>query len=378
MIQTQKMNFDNVFANIKVVGVGGGGVNAVNQMIRLNVQGVDFIAVNTDAQALQISNAAHRIQIGDKSTKGLGAGADPEIGKRAAEESRNELAAALEGSDMVFITAGMGGGTGTGAAPVIANIAKEMGALAVGVVTKPFSFEGVKRRQLAEAGLENMMQAVDTLIIIPNDRVLQITSEKTSFLDAFKLVDDVLRQGVQGISDIIVVPGLINVDFADVRAIMEDAGSALIGIGMSSDENRAVEAAKIAINSPLLEVSIHGARGVLFNISGGPDMGMQEVSDAAQIIADAADPDAKIIFGASIDEEMENKIKITVVATGFDNPVQQQSVAASSSSHQTTTSSVQEASKISHIPLQTLDEDELDLPAFIRNKKNKDGKDEKK
>ncbi|MEI6221851.1 MAG: cell division protein FtsZ [bacterium] len=364
MIQTQKMNFDNVFANIKVVGVGGGGVNAVNQMIRLNVQGVEFIAVNTDAQALQISNASHRIQIGEKSTKGLGAGAEPETGRKAADESRNELTAALDGADMVFITCGMGGGTGTGAAPVIASVARELGALAIGVVTKPFTFEGSKRRLMAEQGIERMMEAVDTLITIPNDRVLQITSEKTSFLDAFKLVDDVLRQGVQGISDIIVVPGLINVDFADVRAIMQDAGSALIGIGMSSDENRAVEAAKIAINSPLLEVSIHGAKGVLFNISGGPDMGMQEVSDAAQIIADAADPDARIIFGANIDEDMENKIKITVVATGFDAPTRSQLSSPSSQSHH-----VQEASRINHVPMQTIDEDELDLPAFIRNRK---------
>jgi cell division protein FtsZ len=355
MIKTQKMNLDNVFANIKVVGVGGGGVNAVNQMIRLNLQGVEFIAVNTDAQALQISNAQHRIQIGEKLTKGLGAGANPEIGMKAADESRAEIVAALEGADMVFITAGMGGGTGTGAAPVIAQIAREMGALSVGVVTKPFSFEGLKRRTLAEEGSQRLIQCVDTLITIPNDRVLQITSEKTSFLDAFKLVDDVLRQGVQGISDIIVMPGLINVDFADVRAIMEGAGSALIGIGMSSDENKAVEAAKISINSPLLEVSIHGAKGVLFNMTGGPDMGMQEVSDAAQIIADAADPDARIIFGATIDEEMEGKIKITVIATGFDSPTIQ--------------TTIQEATKISHVPLQTIDEDELDLPAFIRNKK---------
>ncbi len=349
------MNLDNVFANIKVVGVGGGGVNAVNQMIRLNLQGVEFIAVNTDAQALQIANAQNRIQIGEKLTKGLGAGANPDIGAKAAEESRNEIAAALDGADMVFITAGMGGGTGTGAAPVIAQVARELGALTVGVVTKPFSFEGLKRRTLAEEGVHRLIQSVDTLITIPNDRVLQITSEKTSFLDAFKLVDDVLRQGVQGISDIIVMPGLINVDFADVRAIMEGAGSALIGIGMSSDENKAVEAAKISINSPLLEVSIHGAKGVLFNMTGGPDMGMQEVSDAAQIIADAADPDARIIFGATIDEEMEGKIKITVIATGFDAPLAQ--------------STIPEATKISHVPLQTIDEDELDLPAFIRNKK---------
>lgn len=356
MIQTQKMNFDNVFANIKVVGVGGGGVNAVNQMIRLNLQGVEFISVNTDAQALQISNAANRIQIGEKITKGLGAGADAEVGRKAAEESRNELSAALDGADMVFITAGMGGGTGTGGAPIIAQIARELGALTIGVVTKPFSFEGVRRREVAEQGIERMIESVDTLITIPNDRVLQITSEKTTFLDAFKLVDDVLRQGVQGISDIIVMPGLINVDFADVRAIMQDAGSALIGIGMSSDENRAVEAAKLAINSPLLELSMHGAKGVLFNITGGADMGMQEVSDAAQIIADAADPEAKIIFGATIDEEMENKIKITVIATGFDAPIKQ--------------AQVQEATKISHVPLQAIDEDELDLPAFIRNKKS--------
>ena len=356
MIKTQKMNLDNVFANIKVVGVGGGGVNAINQMIRLNLQGVEFIAVNTDAQALQISNAQNRVQIGEKLTKGLGAGATPDVGMKAAEESRAEISAILDGADMVFITAGMGGGTGTGAAPVIAQIAREeVGALTVGVVTKPFSFEGLKRRSIAEEGIGRMIENVDTLITIPNDRVLQITSEKTSFLDAFKLVDDVLRQGVQGISDIIVMPGLINVDFADVRAIMQGAGSALIGIGMSSDENKAVEASKIAINSPLLEVSIHGAKGVLFNITGGPDMGMQEVSDAAQIIADAADPDAKIIFGATIDEEMEGKIKITVVATGFDAPIQQ--------------AGVQEAPKISHVPLQAIDEEELDLPAFIRNKK---------
>jgi len=306
------------FAAIKVIGVGGGGNNAVNRMIAAGLSGVEFISVNTDAQALMHSQAPYRIQIGEKLTKGLGAGANPEIGEKAAQESRDEIIKALQGADMVFVTAGMGGGTGTGAAPVVAECAKEIGALTVGVVTKPFSFEGRRRQGQAETGTVKLKEKVDTLITIPNDRLLQVADKRTSMMDAFRIADDVLRQGVQGISDLIAVPGLINLDFADVKTIMTDTGSALMGIGYGSGDNRAVTAAEAAIKSPLLETSIEGARGVLLNITGGPSLGLLEVNEAAAIISDAVDPEANIIFGAVIDEQFQDEVRVTVIATGFD------------------------------------------------------------
>jgi cell division protein FtsZ len=306
------------FALIRVIGVGGGGSNAVNRMIRAELMGVEFIAVNTDAQALLQSDAPHKIRIGDKITRGLGAGGDPGIGQRAAEEDAEKIFEALKDSDMVFITAGMGGGTGSGAAPVIAEVARDLGALTIGVVTKPFSFEGAKRRLNAEKGSDALRDKVDTLITIPNDRLKDVVSKETSILDAFRVVDDVLRQGVQGISDLITVPGLINLDFADVRTVMKEAGSALMGIGRASGEGRATEAAKEAIASPLLEVNISGAQGVLFNVTGGPSLGLYEVDEAAEIIRGTADPEANIIFGTVIDERMGDEIAITVIATGFD------------------------------------------------------------
>lgn len=306
------------FAQIKVVGVGGGGSNAVNRMIAAGLRGIEFIAINTDKQALFLSKANTKIQIGDKLTKGLGAGSNPEIGEKAANESKDEIAQAIKGADMVFVTAGMGGGTGTGAAPVVAQIAKEMGILTVGVVTKPFMFEGRRRMQHAERGIENLKANVDTLVTIPNDRLLQVVEKKTSIVDAFKIADDVLRQGVQGISDVIAVPGLVNVDFADVKTIMLSTGLAHMGIGRASGENRAEEAVKQAIHSPLLETSIEGARGVLFNITGGPDLGMFEVNAAAELVQKSADPDANIIVGAVIDDNLKDEVLITVIATGFD------------------------------------------------------------
>ena len=304
-------------AKIKVVGVGGGGNNAVNRMITSGLQGVDFIAINCDAQALLLSKAQNRIQIGEKLTKGLGAGANPEIGQKAAEESREILIEQLRGADMVFVTAGMGGGTGTGAAPIVAECAREAGALTVGVVTKPFSFEGKRRMNQAEAGIVNLKDRVDTLITIPNDRLLQVIDRRTSMMDAFRIADDVLRQGVQGISDLISVPGLINADFADVKTIMSNAGSALMGIGTAKGESGAKAAAEAAIKSPLLEASIDGARGVLFNITGGKDLSLFDVTEASNIITEAVDPDANIIFGAVIDEKLDDEIRVTVIATGF-------------------------------------------------------------
>ena len=307
------------YARIKVIGVGGGGNNAVNRMIAAGLKGVEFIGINTDAQALQMSRAAEKIQIGVKLTKGLGAGANPEIGHNAAEESREEIGQAIKGADMVFVTAGMGGGTGTGAAPIVAQIAKEMGILTVGVVTKPFTFEGRVRMQHAERGVANLKEVVDTLVTIPNDRLLQIAEKKTSIVEAFMIADDVLRQGVQGISYLIAVPGLVNLDFADVKTIMQNTGLAHMGIGRASGDSRAEEAAKMAIHSPLLETSIEGARGVLLNITGGPDLGIFEVNLAAELVQKSADPDANIIFGAVIDENLKDEIIITVIATGFDD-----------------------------------------------------------
>lgn len=309
----------NTFAKIKVIGVGGGGGNALNSMIAGgSINGVDFVAANTDAQALLANSAPIKIQIGMNLTKGLGAGADPEIGKQAAEESREKIKELLLDTDMVFVTCGMGGGTGTGGTPVIAEVAKEIGALTVAVVTKPFVFEGSRRMVVAEEGIEALKEKVDTLIVIPNQRLMDVIDRKMTLLDAFRVADSVLGQGVQGISDLITTPGLINVDFADVRTIMTDAGTALMGIGNGSGENRAATAARGAINSPLLEVSLEGAKGILFNITGGPDMTMMEVNEASEIISQAADPDANIIFGAAIDESMGDQIKVSVIGTGFD------------------------------------------------------------
>lgn len=305
------------FAHIKVIGIGGGGQNAVNRMIEADIRGVEFIAVNTDAQALLMSNSPVKLRVGEKITKGLGAGGNPTIGSKAAEESADLITEALTGADMVFITAGMGGGTGTGAAPIVAQIAKQLGALTIGVVTRPFGFEGARRRQAAEEGLANLREKVDTLIVIPNDSLLQL-DKKTPMVEAFKVADEVLRQGIQGISELITVPGLINLDFNDVKTIMAEGGSALMAIGHGTGENRAVQAAQQAITSPLLDIkSIDGAKGILFNITGGPDMMMHEVDEAAKVVAAAADPDANIIFGAVIDPRMQGEVRITVIATGF-------------------------------------------------------------
>ncbi|ABW18929.1 cell division protein FtsZ [Alkaliphilus oremlandii] len=309
------------FANIKVIGVGGGGNNAVNRMIDSGLKGVEFISVNTDKQALFTSKAEHKLQIGEKLTRGLGAGANPEIGKKAAEESREDIAQLLQGADMVFITSGMGGGTGTGAAPIVAEIAKDLGILTVGVVTKPFTFEGKRRMMHAEHGVMELKGRVDTLVTIPNDRLLQVIEKRTTMLEAFKIADDVLMQGVQGISDLIAVPGLVNLDFADVKTIMSEQGLAHMGIGRASGENRAAEAARQAIQSPLLETSIAGAKGVLLNITGGSNLGLLEVNEAAELVAQAADQDANIIFGAVINEDLKDEIRITVIATGFDNDI---------------------------------------------------------
>ncbi|HEX8974395.1 MAG TPA: cell division protein FtsZ [Patescibacteria group bacterium] len=308
------------FARIKVIGVGGAGNNAISRMIESKIKGVEFVAINTDAQALHHSKASEKVHIGKNLSKGLGAGMNPEIGRQAAEENRDEIQDVLKGSDMVFVCAGMGGGTGTGAAPIIAETAKELGALTIAVVTKPFTFEGAQRRSIAEEGLNNLKDRVDSLITIPNDKLLSIIDRKTTLINAFRIVDDVLRQGVQGISDLITKPGIVNVDFADVRAIMADSGSALMGIGIASGENRAAEAAKAAINSPLLELSIDGAKGVLFNISGSSDLTMLEINEAANIITESIDPNAKVIFGAVVDEQVKKgEIFVTVVATGFES-----------------------------------------------------------
>lgn len=342
-------------ANIKVIGVGGGGSNAVNRMISASLKGVSFISVNTDLQVLRLSLAEVQLQIGAKLTKGLGAGANPEIGRAAAEESREELHKALQGGDMVFVTAGMGGGTGTGAAPIVAEVAKEQGSLTVGVVTRPFSFEGRKRANQAEAGIEELREKVDTLIVIPNDRLLQVVDRQTSITEAFRIADDVLRQGVQGISDLIAVPGLINLDFADVKTIMLNTGSALMGIGRASGEKRAVEAARMAISSPLLETSIEGARGVLLNITGGSNLGLFEVNEAAEIIASSADPEANIIFGAVIDEALADEIRVTVIATGFDRRPQPAAKVAKGSPA--------EPQGKGFVPV-----DDLEIPAFLRRR----------
>lgn len=305
------------FAKIKVIGVGGGGSNAVNRMMEGGLQGVDFIVANTETQALDNSQAPVKIQLGEKLTKGLGAGANPQVGEEAAQESREDISKELQGADMVFVTAGMGGGTGTGAAPVVAQCARELGALTVGVVTKPFTFEGKRRKTVAEKGVEALTKEVDTIIVVPNDRLLQVIDKKTPLKEAFVTADEVLRQGIKGISDLITVPGLINLDFADVKTIMKDQGEALMGIGVGEGENRAVDAAKMAINSPLLETSIDGAKGILLNITGSSDLSLFEINEAAEIIQEAADPDCNIIFGSVIDENLGDRVQVTVVATGF-------------------------------------------------------------
>ncbi len=372
-------------AVIKVVGVGGGGTNAVNRMVDAGLRGVEFIAVNTDAQALLMCDADVKLHIGAKVTRGLGAGANPEVGREAAEESRDEIREALKGADMVFVTAGKGGGTGTGGAPVIAELAREIGALTVGVVTKPFTFEGRKRASQAEAGIEALSKKVDTLIIIPNDRLLQVVEKKTSIIEAFKVADDVLRQGVQGITDLITVPGLINLDFADVRTIMQDTGSALMGIGVASGENRGVEAAKLAITSPLLESSIEGATGILLNVSGGADMGLFEVNEAAEVIANAADVEANVIFGAVLDESLGDQMRVTVIATGF-NDLNRRRAALERSMERTGEMPVagavespaeqgtpRQPAEVGDLLPQTpntfeMDDDILDIPPFLRDK----------
>lgn len=353
------------FAQIKVVGVGGGGNNAVNRMIAAGLRGVEFIAINTDKQALLLSKSNTKIQIGDKITKGLGAGANPDIGEKAANESKDEIAQAIKGADLVFVSAGMGGGTGTGAAPVVAQIAKEMGILTVGVVTRPFMFEGRKRMQYAERGIENLKDAVDTLVTIPNDRLLQVAEKKTSIVDAFRMADDVLRQGVQGISDVIVVPGLINLDFADVKTVMLNTGLAHMGVGRASGESKAEDAAKQAIQSPLLETSIDGARGVLLNITGGPDLGLFEVNIAAELVQKSADPDANIIVGAVIDENLKDEILITVIATGFEKGPSIRKLEKPSENKNLKETPVRN-SNVSEIP-----GDELDIPTFLRKNRFK-------
>ena len=316
-MDTKKIQAET-FARIKVVGVGGGGCNAVNRMIEEGIQGVEFVAINTDAQALMMSQAPSRVRIGNKLTRGLGAGGDPEVGRKSAEESAEDLYNVMKGADMVFVTAGMGGGTGTGAAPIVAQISKEVGALTIGVVTRPFTFEGNKRMQSCEAGMKNLKEHADTLIVIPNDRLLQIMDKRSSLNDSFKLADDVLRQGIQGISELITVPGLINLDFADVRTIMSEGGAALMSVGHASGEDRARLAAEQAISSQLLDITIDGARGVLFNITGGPSLTLFEVNQAAALIRETSHPDVNMIFGAVIDPEMGEEIRITVIATGFE------------------------------------------------------------
>jgi cell division protein FtsZ len=386
------------FAKIKVIGVGGGGSSAVNRMIEEKIRGVEFVAINTDAQALHHNKSTTKLNIGKAVTRGLGAGMNPDLGRKSAEETQDEVKEILKDTDMVFITCGLGGGTGTGASPIIADIARDLGALTVAIVTKPFMFEGQQRRSIAEAGLEELIEKVDTIITIPNDRLLQVIDKKTSLMDAFSVVDDILRQGVQGISEVITVSGLINVDFADVKAIMSGSGSALMGIGRGNGENRAVDAAKAAIDSPLLEMSIDGARGILFTVTGSSDLAMYEINEAAKIITGASDDDAKVIFGAVINEEMKDEVKITVVATGFEGKgrMNPEPMAISKEStvsddpfdkkpdmfieHQEIETSQEEVAQPTPVSREIkIDEkeekeeqesEELDIPAFIRKKMN--------
>ncbi len=348
------------FAQIRVIGVGGGGSNAVNRMIDEGMQGVDFVAVNTDAQALMLCQAPKRLRIGDNVTRGLGAGGNPEEGRKAAEESEDEIREVLQGSDMVFVTAGMGGGTGTGASPVIARIAKEeLKALTIGVVTRPFTFEGSKRTRAAMEGIEALKQVVDTLIVIPNDRLLEITEKRVSLTEAFGVADDVLRQGIQGITEVITVPGLINLDFADVKAIMQEGGAALMAVGRAGGDNRAIEAAQQAISSRLLDITIDGARGILFNITGGDNMTLFEVNEAASIIRETAHPDVNLIFGAVIDPTMGDEVRITVIATGFD----------SEENHSTHLQSPRREAQDLFAPTGAVNQDDITVPAFLRRRR---------
>ena len=359
------------FARIKVVGVGGGGSNAVNRMIEEGLSGIEFVAVNTDAQALLLSNAQTRVRIGDKLTRGLGAGGVPEQGQKAAEESADDLFEVLKGSDMVFIAAGIGGGTGTGAAPIIAQIAKEIGALTIGVVTRPFTFEGAKRAQSAESGINRLKEQVDTLIVIPNDRLLQIADKKASLHDSFKIADDVLRQGIQGISELITIPGLINLDFADVRTIMSEGGAALMAVGRASGEDRARIAAEQAISSTLLDITIDGARGILFNVTGGHDLSLFEVNQAAAIIKETAHPDVNLIFGAVLDPSMGDDLRVTVIATGFDNSHTAGKRAAHRARSRTEAralSNTETSIPIEEFQPQAFDMNDLDIPAFLRRR----------
>ena len=367
MMEYEEVTMVDGTATIKVVGVGGAGNNAVNRMIEAGIKGVDFVAVNTDRQALQKSKAGTKIQIGEKITRGLGAGANPDIGAQSAEENKSEIAEVLRGADMVFVTAGMGGGTGTGAAPIVAQAAKEMGILTIGVVTKPFTFEGKKRLSQAERGIESLKGKVDSLVVIPNDKLLQVIDRKTSINEAFRMADDILRQGVQGISDLIAVTGTVNLDFADVKTIMLNTGMAHMGIGRASGENRAEDAAKQAVQSPLLETSIEGARGVIINITGGEDLGLHEVNTAAELVQRSVDPEANIIFGTVTDPDMKDEIQITVIATGFEKPEARTSSSVDSFVNKTW------EKKINSIPASTdnSSQGDLDIPAFLRKNKNK-------
>ncbi len=376
--KAQSSYVDN-FAQIKVIGVGGGGQNAVNRMIEEGIQGVEFIAVNTDAQALMLSSAPQRMRIGEKITKGLGSGGNPEIGLRAGEESRDELREMLTGADMVFVTAGMGGGTGSGASGVVADVAREAGALTIGVVTRPFTFEGTQRRRNAEEAIEALQSSVDTLITIPNDRLLQIAGKTASIKDAFRMADDVLRQGIQGISELITVPGLINLDFADVKTIMQDGGAALMAIGRGSGENRAREAAERAIHSALLDVSIEGARSIIFNIKGGEDMSLFEVNEAAEVIRGNAHPECNIIFGAVIDADMKDDIQLTVIATGFDRPKPKDQYdfvnGAFKGQAQVEQRNGREPQREpADYQVRTFQRDDLDIPAFLRRQRTTNGR----
>jgi cell division protein FtsZ len=357
------------FARIKVVGVGGGGSNAVNRMIEEGLSGVEFVAINTDAQALLLSNAPTRVRVGDKLTRGLGAGGNPEVGQKAAEESAEELYEVMKGSDMVFIAAGIGGGTGTGAAPIISQIAKEVGALTIGVVTRPFTFEGAKRAHAAEAGIEKLKEQVDTLIVIPNDRLLQLADKRASLQDAFKLADDVLRQGIQGISELITIPGLINLDFADVRTIMSEGGAALMAVGVASGDDRAAAAAEQAISSNLLDITIDGARGILFNVTGGPGLSLFEVNQAAAIIKETAHPDVNLIFGAVIDPSIGDELRVTVIATGFERSSGLRRPLQRSRSKVKVEKAAEHPEPVAAgVQAQSVDYNDLDIPAFLRRR----------
>lgn len=373
-----KNNQNETFARIKVIGVGGGGTNAVNRMIEEGIQGVEFIAVNTDAQALLLSKAQTRVRIGDKLTRGLGAGGNPEIGRKSAEESAEDLYTALKGADMVFITAGLGGGTGTGAAPIVAQVARDIGALTIGVVTRPFSFEGGKRMSSAEEGMAKLKEHADTLIVIPNDRLLQIVDKRSTLQDSFKMADDVLRQGIQGISELITVPGLINLDFADVRTIMSEGGAALMAVGRASGEDRARAAAEQAISSKLLDITIDGARGVLFNVTGGPSLTLYEVNQAAALIRETSHPDVNMIFGAVVDPDMGDDIRITVIATGFERTAMPRRITTTTRTAGNTLDEHFDGANVSvaanshsnmEFKTQTFNTDDLDIPAFLRNRK---------